>query len=243
MARIKLGAMIADIRGKLQNAVYSLAKGGVHYVKNIPASVLNPNSIDQGAARARLMEAAADWSSLTPGEQAAWAAVAVRCGALSKENPSGIEHLVPAIGFDGSGFNAYVAFRTRSRLSGVSLADFNTAWRLGVATETQPTAPTITAVAFLAGTVTVDYTDPIASDVAAKIAMWAGSREKVYHPQIKGYDALGVLSWPFSTLKAAKGIVIPFTETTGGILMCQLQTINPSGWASPGSNTMEAVIA
>lgn len=243
MATFTPGAMVEDIRGTLNNVVYTVAKGGVHVVKNRPISPNNFNTVDQAAARARLQEAGKDWRALIDAEKATWEEVALRCAGLAMGPGGGVTSIVPPIGFKGSGFNAYVAFRTRALLAGVTLVDFNTAWRLGVATEQQPTPPIITSLTCVAGTATADYTDPVTKDAACKIAYWFRTRDKIVHPQIKAYDVLGVLSYPFTQIKCAQGKSVPLTELTGAILIAQFQTVNPSGWASPGSNTLEVAIA
>jgi hypothetical protein len=235
--------MIADIRGKLQNGVYSVAKGGVHYVKNIPASVYNPCSADQGLARSYLQEATKDWAGLTSNEKTMWENVAARCAGLAKTNGGGQLALVPAIGFDGSGFNAYCAFRTRARLASHSLVNFNTAWRLGVDTEDQPTDQTLTDLSCAAGTLTLTVTAPVTSDVAALTPYWIRSMDGTYHKQVFFLNDIATLIQNTTSAKSKHGTSLLFSIAVGAVVAVQTQVVNPSGWASPGSNTRIVTLA
>lgn len=238
MAVIKLGALISDIRGKLQNGVYSLAKGGVHYVKNIPASVTNPNSTDQALVRNLLQLASKKWyNTLTPAQRVGWEELAQNLAGLASEGNGGVLNLVPPIGMKGSGLNAYVAFHTRAWAAGLFGAWVDDA-PLG---EVQPTAPMSPSLGYAAGNLSVGWIDPIISDASAKIAIWVYSHQRLYHRQIVGYYDLASSPAVITTARAALGGWIPFVDSEEFEMVVQLQTINPSGWASTGSQTVEVV--
>lgn len=236
MAVIKLGALISDIRGKLQNGVYSLAKGGVHYVKNIPASVTNPNSEDQAAVRFLFQKLAKIWyDALTPAQRVGWEEMAQILDGLVSDDNGGILNLVPAIGMKGSGFNAFVGFQTRAQAAGVGpVLDAP----LG---ETQPLPPTMLDLTYAPSTATVTWTPPIIADPGAMLAVWFKSHQRLYHKQIVGYVAPAAGTFAFGTARAVLGNWLLFTASTPFESIVQLQTINPSGWASPGSETKEVL--
>lgn len=238
MAVIKLGALVSDIRGTLQNGVYSLAKGGVHYVKNIPASVTNPNSVDQAFVRNLLQTTAKVWyNALTPAQRAGWEEMAQILAGLSSDGNGGVLNLVPPIGMKGSGFNAFVGFQTRAQAAGLGpVLDAP----LG---ETQPLPPTNMAVGYVpaTGTLTVTWTAPAIADVDAKVALWLTTHQKLYHKQIINYAALIDAQNVSLYAKGANGNQITFLAAAPFDLICQVQTINPSGWASPGGETEELV--
>lgn len=240
-AVIKLGALISDIRGKLQNGVYSLAKGGVHYVKNIPASVTNPNSADQQVIRHILQSASKCWYIvLTPLQRTGWDELAQTLGGLAYEGNGGILNLVPPIGMKGSGFNAFVAFWARAYAAGVAEIALTPDAPLA---EQQPTPPSGLIVGYAGGTLSVTWTDPVISDVSAVIAVWIRSHQKTYHRQIVSYAALASSPLLITQARGALGGYIPFADVLGDEIIVQLQTVNPSGWASPGGETQEIVLA
>lgn len=242
MARIKLGAIISDIRGTLQNGVYSLAKGGVHYVKNIPASVNNPHSEDQALVRSTIQVASKRWyDTLTADQRNGWNELAQVLSGLAKEGNGGVLSLVPPIGMDGSGLNAYVGFFTRSAAAGL-IGSFSDDAPIG---ETQPTPPAYPSASYdgLTGYLTVNWTDPATADAGAKIAVWVASHQKIYHKQIVAYNDLLLLTDDIAAARGAKGKWIPFQKTKPFEMIIQLQTVNPSGWASPGCDSVEVVCA
>lgn len=238
MAIIKLGALVSDIRGSLQNGVYSVAKGGVHYVKNIPASVMNPNSPDQNTARRAIMTAAKGWyNTLTAAQRAGWETLAQQLGVLESENSNGIKDLVPAIGMKGSGINAFCAFGARSTLAGL-YSGFSSDAPLG---EVQPTPPLTPVASYDAGILTVTWTAPAISDPAARVALWIRSHQKIYHKQIVSYAELIDLNNNTDTARAALGKYLSYVNAVPFEMSLQLQTVNPSGWASPGTETLQVV--
>lgn len=242
MAKIKLGALVSDIRGTLQNGVYSLAKGGVHYVKNIPACVTNPNSEDQNLARRALLFFAKAWyNTLTDAQRTGWEELAQYLSGLTSEGNGGVLNLVPPVGMKGSGINAFCAFGVRSTMAGLQ-GSFSMDAPIG---EVQP-GPVIDLSGSydgLTGYLTLNWTDPLIADAAAKLAVWVYSHKRIYHKQIVAYNDLLLLTDDIAAARGAHGAWIPFQSTKPFELVVQMQTINPSGWASPGSQTIEVAIA
>ena len=238
MAVIKLGAIISDIRGKLQNGIYSLATGGVHYVKNIPASVTNPNSEDQQLVRQTLQFAAKTWyGTLTDAQRTGWEEMAQILAGLSSEGNGGILNLVPPIGMKGSGLNAFVAFYTRSVAAGL------TPTLDAPIGEQQPLPPTGVSAAYLNPDLTFTFTQPVIHEVGAWVAVWIATHEKIYHKQIIGYhDATFPMPYVLQSARGAKGKYLAFNKVAPCNMIVQMQTINPSGWASEGSQTIEVAI-
>jgi len=83
MANIKLGAMIADIRGSIGGTCFSRGAGGA-IARNSPKPC-NPRTALQAVLRARVAQLAQMWSgSLTPTERTAWRAYAAETAWLNK---------------------------------------------------------------------------------------------------------------------------------------------------------------
>ena len=70
MAKIKLTAMVAEIRGKLNGTVFSRNSSGA-YVRN-KVTPVNPNTPFQSNVRADFTTVAQDWRDLTVAERNAW---------------------------------------------------------------------------------------------------------------------------------------------------------------------------
>ena len=70
MAKIKLTAMVAEIRGKLNGTVFSRNSSGA-YVRN-KVTPVNPNTPDQSNVRADFTTVAQDWRDLTEAERDSW---------------------------------------------------------------------------------------------------------------------------------------------------------------------------
>lgn len=70
MATIKLGQVVADIRGKVGGAVFSRNKGGA-YMKAYTKPV-NPNTPEQAAVRGLFGTLMSDWRALTAAERETW---------------------------------------------------------------------------------------------------------------------------------------------------------------------------
>lgn len=236
-AVVKLGAMFADMRGSLQNAVYSVAKGGVHTVRSIPVSVTNPNSADQSLVRNRFQDSSQRWyNALTAVQRAGWEELAQVLATLSSEGGGGVLNLVAPIGMKGSGINAYVGFRTRAYAAGLGGSFMDDA-PLG---EVQPTVPIIGSVTYAAGFINVPWGAPVTADAGAKVALYIKSHQgSLYHRQIVSYELLASLANNTEQGRAALGNYILYTNAVPFEMICQLQTVNPSGWASPGGAAVE----
>lgn len=75
MAKIKLSALVSEMRGKLNGSVFSRNKGGAYLRTKV--TPLNPQTSAQVAARNRLSAFAQGWRNLTQAQRDAWnAAVA-----------------------------------------------------------------------------------------------------------------------------------------------------------------------
>lgn len=70
MAKIKFGAMLVDMRGKLGGHVFSRNRGGAYVRTKVTPT--NPQTADQVAQRARLASFAQAWRALTESARLAW---------------------------------------------------------------------------------------------------------------------------------------------------------------------------
>jgi hypothetical protein len=70
MAKIKLSAVVSEMRGKLNGSVFSKNRGGA-YVRN-KVTPVNPQTTSQGNVRSKLTALSQGWRSLTETQRNAW---------------------------------------------------------------------------------------------------------------------------------------------------------------------------
>lgn len=70
MAKIKLSAVVSEMRGKLNGSVFSKNRGGAYLRTKV--TPVNPQTISQGNVRARLTTFSQAWRSLTAAQITAW---------------------------------------------------------------------------------------------------------------------------------------------------------------------------
>lgn len=70
MAKIKLSAIVSEMRGKLNGSVFSKNRGGA-YVRT-KVTPVNPQSLAQGLVRATLTNLSQAWRGLTEAQRLAW---------------------------------------------------------------------------------------------------------------------------------------------------------------------------
>jgi hypothetical protein len=70
MAKIKLSAVVSEMRGKLNGSVFSKNRGGAYLRTKV--TPVNPQTIAQGNVRARLTTFSQAWRSLTAAQIQAW---------------------------------------------------------------------------------------------------------------------------------------------------------------------------
>lgn len=70
MAKIKLSAIVSEMRGKLNGSVFSKNRGGAYLRTKV--TPVNPQTIYQGNVRARLTSFSQAWRSLTQPQILAW---------------------------------------------------------------------------------------------------------------------------------------------------------------------------
>lgn len=70
MAKIKLSAIVSEVRGKLNGSVFSKNRGGAYMRTKV--TPVNPQTIAQGNVRALLTTLSQGWRSLTEAQRLAW---------------------------------------------------------------------------------------------------------------------------------------------------------------------------
>ena len=70
MAKIKLSAIVSEMRGKLNGSVFSKNRGGAYLRTKV--TPVNPNTASQGAVRGALTGIAQTWRTLTEAQRKAW---------------------------------------------------------------------------------------------------------------------------------------------------------------------------
>lgn len=73
LAKVKFGALITEMRGKVGGTVISRNRGGA-YIKN-KVTPLNPNTSFQQVVKARLASLSQGWRGLTEAQRVAWCAI------------------------------------------------------------------------------------------------------------------------------------------------------------------------
>lgn len=232
MAKLQLGVNVQSIRGSIGTGIYQVWKG-IQIVRNKPAVIAQPNSADQTTIRNRMAEAYNYWLALTQLQRNHWAEMAEQVAGFPLP-PGGIENLVPKLGGPMSGFNCFVSFSMSAVAVGGS-------WPTEPPlTEQRPNSPTGVAAAYVTPTLTVTWIDPAVSDAGAKVRIWVLGRHRVYHRQVLNTTyALAVQTAAITGANGAGGIAIAFTvpEVAGNEkLIVQMDTVNPSGLRSQGSN-------
>jgi hypothetical protein len=232
MAKIQLGVGFQSIRGKIGTGIYQVWKG-IQIVRNKPAVISQPNSTDQSAAREKMAEAYDNWLGLTALQRNYWEEMATQLAGYP-EPPGGIDNIVPKFGGKMSGFNAYCSLAIAAVIAGG-------AWPTDPPlAEQRPSAPLSVAASYASPTLTITWIDPQVCDAAARVRIWLRSRHRVYHRQMLNTTlALGIQTRDETGAKGAGGFTIPFTvpEVSGNErLSIQMDTVNPSGMRSEGSN-------
>lgn len=70
MAKIKLSAIVSEMRGKLNGSVFSKNRGGAYIRTKV--TPVNPQTLAQGLVRATLTNLSQAWRSLTEAQRLAW---------------------------------------------------------------------------------------------------------------------------------------------------------------------------
>ena len=70
MAKIKLSAIVSEMRGKLNGSVFSKNRGGAYLRTKV--TPVNPQTLAQGLVRATLTNLSQAWRSLTEAQRLAW---------------------------------------------------------------------------------------------------------------------------------------------------------------------------
>lgn len=239
MARIKLGALISDIRGAIKEQVFSIWKTGVHYVRSKAGIISNPQSRYQDVIRQAMTVASKEWfDTLTVQQRDNWNEFA--SGLTPKEGGGGgILNIIPQNRGIMSGFNAYcMAWAMVERCGLIHPGTFADS-PLGA---TPPEAPVLTAVSHLAGTVTIDWDDPDIVEAGAEIRIWTRSRQNICHRQMRTCVALALGTFDNTSFRGANGATILYVNAPGHYLF-QLDCIQLNGLKSPPSETREVIVA
>lgn len=233
MAKIVLGPIINDIRGSIGAQVFSVWKG-IHYIREKAAQIGNPNSAKQVIVRNALAAASQAWTStLTVAQRNQWNEMAQRWGAAAKENSSkGYKDLMPDLGRNMSGYNAYVRAYVSNAIVGIAAV---AAPSIGIDIPKPPTGLSITPDGPPSTKLALAWTDSPDMLANSMVAMWC-EVPGISHKQLLGYLALGVQAFDVAQTRGANGQYIPLQI---GVYRFQLATYNEFGMRSFGSNIVE----
>lgn len=237
MAKIKFSGLISEIRGKLDNVIIQGWKSGVFSVKNMMTSVRNPNSTRQDISRGVMSTYSKSWADvLTAAQRANWETYAQSQPGYFPAVP-GVRQIIPTNNGKFSGMNAYCM--TNALLINAGMVAV-TDPPLGV---TPPDKPGSVAATCAAGTLTVTWTAPAIKEADAYVRVWIASASGLVHRQKCKIEDCTVGTVDITTIRGALGKDVLLADMVGELLYVQLDTINPSGGKSAGSNTAEVVIA
>jgi hypothetical protein len=229
MAKIKLTAPIADIRGQLSGVVYSNWKGSP-YVRSMASAVSNPNSLFQERIRAALANLSKYWlSTLDDAQRAAWEEYAKERGsAFNAAMQKGYQDIVPALGKIMSGKNAFIALNTQLARSDIALVEDAP---LGINAPGQPAGVGATFVAGPPVKITIDWTDPADLEAGGKCSVW-GECAGVFHRQIVATVDKAAETLDVTAMRGAGGVSLTIVK---GLYRFQVVAWDTHGQRSAGS--------
>lgn len=232
-AKIILSDLLNDIRGSIGAHVYSVWRG-VHYIREKAASISNPNSGVQEMVRLALSVASARWSStLTPAQRALWNELAQRWGSAAKENSSkGYKDLMPSLGRNMSGYNAFVRAAVLNSRVGIAVVDDAP---MGVDMPKPPLGLSITPDGPPITKLDIAWTDPVDMGAADKIGVWV-EVVGIAHKQIIDAVAKAGETAPVVAVRGANGDAIGLPI---GLYRFQLATNSEFGMRSAGGRIVE----
>ena len=109
MAKVTMGPLVGSIKGKIGSLIFSSWKGRA-YTKNMPITVANPRTVDQGRVRTNLANIARAWKDLPIVLKTLWEEYAQTFSGIA---PIGTGGLIPQHSNLMSGFNAFQSINTR----------------------------------------------------------------------------------------------------------------------------------
>lgn len=237
MARIKLGAILQDIRGQLgDQAVYGAWKSNVHWIRQAATSVHNPNSAKQGVVRQLLSQYTKQWGVLSTAQQGAWNAYATNGygGGAGTGEGSALDIIKRNTG-TYTGINAYLM--TNAKLVEAGLAPTNTA-PVGL---TPPSQPQTLACAVWP---TVTWVAPTVVKAGAKVLVWIAPKNgKEFHPQFTVSALATALTATITTIKGPDGLDVFAILPAGFKVLLQAYTLDTDGTFSAPSNIAEGTVA
>lgn len=236
-AKIKFTGLISEIRGQLNNTIIQGWKSGVFSVKAMMTATRNPNSTRQDIARSVMSEFSKKWTDvLTSAQRTAWETYAQTKPGFYPAVP-GVRQIIPGNKGTYSGLNAYVMTNALLINAGmVAVTDPPLA-------ATPPGKPEAVAATCAAGTLTVTWIPPASKEVGAYVRVWIASASGKFHRQKCKIEDVTVGTVDITTIRGSMGANLLLTALVGELVYIQLDTINPTGGKSAGSNTAEVIIA
>jgi len=234
MATIKLGSILVDIRGKLQNAVYSTWKSNQPYIRNVATVVRNPSSVRQMAVRSAFSKFGLEWDALLAEDKAMWDAL----GSLFPARPQkegGVRQLIPT-GPQGaiSGINAFVACN-------VLAADVGQTTTIDKppAHTSAPKPATISGATYETGTLTVTWNDIPDVMPSQFVRVWLKSTQRLFGAQRVDFAPGAAKTANITHIRSANGDLVPLANYLGDSVYVQIDVADQaSGLGSMASTTL-----
>lgn len=239
MATIKLGSILVDIRGKLQNAVYSSWKSNQAYIRNVATTVRNPSSARQMAVRSSLSKFGLAWDALLASDKAMWEKLGASYPARA-QTEGGVRQLIPT-GPKGaiSGINAFVANNTLAADVGQTVTIDRPKSHTSV-----PPPVTILGATYLTGTLTVAWDDIPGVTADMFVRIWLKSVQGQFDAQEVAVETGATKTKAIAQIRSANGELVPLANYAGDSVYVQLDVVDKtSGFASMASTTLVAKLA
>jgi hypothetical protein len=152
------------------------------------------------------------------------------------DRQDGYKNLMPSLGKNLSGKNAYIALNAQLARSDIARIDDAP---LGI---NAPSAPKDTSVAYVVGPpkkLTVTWSDPADLEAGGKVSVW-GESPGVFHRQIVATVDKGIQTLDVTTMRGAGGVSM---DLVVGLYRFQVVVWNTHGQRSPGGNIVSYNIA
>lgn len=231
MAKIKLGAILQDIKGQLgDQAIYGAWKSNIHWIRQAATAVHNPNSWKQSWIRELWSRYSKRWQTLTSAQQAGWNAYAINgFGGGAKMGEGSSLDIIKLNTGKYSGLNAYILTNLKAEVCAITPIDNAP---IGATPPSQPQE--------LSGLIAgwgATWQAPTILDVPCYIIIWIAPRTgNLFHPQFVMVAGAIDLSVPFASIYGPDGADIITEIPSGFKYKIQAYCINGNGTFSAPSN-------
>jgi hypothetical protein len=230
MAKVKFSPMIQDIRGSINNGTFSNLRGQ-SYLKSKSKTVGNPQTALQKSVRDTLTAYSRRWFQvLSDAQRAGWTQLAALITTVAKaQKETGTKSLMKSTKKPVSGISAYVGLNAICVRLGLTPTDDAP---LGDDAPGVPTGVTAVYATTPSPQITVSWTEPAGIVTDGLVIIWAKSSKNFKAVQLAAGVVKGTATQVITKLRGKAG---KYLDICADNYTFQLQTVNPDGLKSPGS--------